>query len=77
MTGPVRGHTCEGLAKFQAHGTAVSCVPTIDPRGVVSGCDDSNTPNPIVFCPFCGVRLPDAKWEIDEWSEGGRYPVWP
>lgn len=57
---PVLGHLCPGLEKFLGAVTS-QCVPTIDPDGEVSGCDDSNRVT-LQFCPFCGAgfQCPDC-----------------
>lgn len=65
MTEPraVRGHLCAGLRRFLA-AAHYNCIPTIDERGQINGCDDYN-PVLILSCPFCGERLPD----VDEVAE--------
>jgi hypothetical protein len=52
---PVRDHLCSGLRRFQAQ--AVALKPGISPEGLVFSVDGPN-PVPLVFCPFCGKRLP-------------------
>lgn len=51
----VLGHTCAGLAAFQAAAWTV-CVPRLTDRGTIAGCDDTNEV-PIVWCPWCGTCL--------------------
>lgn len=51
----VRGHSCEGLVKFQKFST-YSCIPSYDEDGTISGCDGTNE-IPILYCPFCGDKL--------------------
>lgn len=54
---PVRGHACDRLRAFQAVSRDNGCVPNIDEDGIVSGCDAENTDHPIIYCPFCGLKL--------------------
>lgn len=60
----VRGHTCEGLATFQAAGDG--CAPHITNDGTVMGCDDWNRVV-ILVCPFCGEHLAEA--DAENWDE--------
>src|SRR5688572_12743276 len=62
MSETVRGHTCEGLQRFQDAGR--DCSPYIAEDGTVSGCDDDNDV-PILYCPFCGDRLPPVEEFVD------------
>lgn len=55
MAGHVLNHLCDELERFQK-AAEVSCVPSIDAYGKISGCDASN-PVYIDFCPFCGARI--------------------
>lgn len=55
----VRGHLCEGLKKFQESST-YSCIPRFTDKGYTSGCDDTNYV-PLIYCPFCGEKLPTIK----------------
>ncbi len=47
----ILGHTCKGLAVFQAF-SEEGCTPEIDELGRVQGCDAHN-PIHFRFCPFC------------------------
>jgi hypothetical protein len=52
---PVREHLCAGLRRFQMQ--AVALKPGISHDGLVFSVDGPN-PVPLIFCPFCGKRLP-------------------
>lgn len=60
----VRGHRCDGLNKhFAEAGRSKAfeqhcCTPSLDPMGRIEGCDGTNMV-PIVFCPWCGVQIPE------------------
>ena len=63
----VRGHLCDGLANFQ-NASEYGCIPRFGESGDVQGCDDVNRVR-IMFCPFCGNKLPvltAAQLEDDE-----------
>ena len=65
-TPSVRGHLCEGLRRGQKAGGG--CKPRYNEKGSLSGCDDINYV-PILFCPYCGERIP-IEWDEyeSEWS---------
>lgn len=65
-TPSVRGHLCEGLRRGQEAGGG--CKPRYNEKGSLSGCDDTNYV-PILFCPYCGERIP-IEWDEyeSEWS---------
>jgi hypothetical protein len=62
--GAVRGHVCDGLRAFADAATYV-CIPAITSGGIIASCDDSN-PVPILFGPWCGVELGEARVNGDE-----------
>lgn len=55
----VRGHLCAGLKKYQENST-YDCIPNFTEKGFTRGCDDTND-IPIIYCPFCGKKLPKIK----------------
>jgi hypothetical protein len=54
----VLGHMCDALKKYQDSGGG--CVPSFNEEGHTVGCDDTNE-IPIIFCPFCGIKLQEDK----------------
>lgn len=59
MVESVRGHICERLERFQNEGGG--CEPSLTAAGNVQGCDATNYVF-ILFCPFCGIRLPEPQF---------------
>ena len=61
---PVLGHICSGLARYQTRDGSYdsNCVPIFGADGTTMGCDDTNYAI-IVYCPFCGIKLQEARNE--------------
>lgn len=55
----VRGHMCMKLKEYQESST-YGCIPSLSEEGYTNGCDDTNY-TPILYCPFCGEKLPKPK----------------